>query len=130
MANLIKYLIHGYAPDIKETYLITDKMSPYTKNLVTQNINRILDSHKSKRFKIGKTGDAEVRADQVDYRKADYDKMYVLYQHTSKKVISDLEKYYINKCKDEYPRRCKNVQMHSGGDMFSNTAYYYVYMVI
>lgn len=129
MANFIKFLMHGYAPDIHEDLMIYEPMKPYTKNQITQNINKILAAHGGK-FKIGKTGEAEVRVDQVDYRTSDFDSMYMLYKHTSQKVISELEECYIKKYKEMYPRRCTNVQMHSGGGMVSKTAYYYLYIVI
>ncbi len=130
MADFIKFLMHGYAPDVIEKHLIVAPIGAYTKGLITQAINRIIDSNKGKTFKIGKTGDAEVRADQVDYRTEDFDKMYLLYQHTNPKAISELEEYYINMFKSKYPRRSKNIQLHSGGGMVSKTAYYYLYVVI
>jgi len=55
-------------------------------------------------LKIGKTGDAEVRVDQVDYRTGDFKHMYMLYQHTNMKVISEVESYYINNSKMHIPK--------------------------
>lgn len=130
MADVVKFLIYGYAPDVREEYLILDPISPYTKGLITQTINHILNNNRGRNFKIGKTGDADVRVDQVDYRTEDFEDMYILYQHTNPKIISDLEAYYINFFKAKYPKRCKNKQLHSGGSMVSKTAYYYIYLVI
>lgn len=130
MADLLRYLQYGYAPDVNQNFLLANAMSSYTKLLITQNINKILEHHKGNKFKIGKTGDAEFRADQIDYREAPYKFLYVLYQHTSKSTISSTEEYYIRKYKALFPRRCQNKQMHSAGGMVSKTAYYYVYLVI
>ena len=129
MANFIKFLIHGYAPDIHEHLMVNEPLKPFTKNKITQNVNKIINKHGGK-FKIGKTGDAEVRVDQVDYRTADFSNMYMLYRHSSQEVISELEVYYINKFKEQFPRKCTNKQMHSGGGMVSRTDYYYLYIVI
>lgn len=131
MADFLRYLIYGYAPDVENEHCNYDTHKPYTKTKITQAINYIVKhKHPGKNFKIGKTGGAEVRTDQVDYRSADYKIMYLLYQHTNPKIISALEEYYIGMCKEKYKRRCDNKQMHSGGGMVSQTAYYYLYLVI
>lgn len=131
MANLFRYLAYGYAPDVYKEYLNYDSHKPYTKSKITQAINYLINTkHAGKNFKIGKTGGAGLRTDQVDYRCADYEHMYLLYQHTNPKVIGELEEYYIRMFKEKYKRRCDNKQMHSGGVMVSQTAYYYLYLVI
>lgn len=123
-------LDHGYAPDVHTKYIIYEAPKKYTKILITQNINSILATYKGQRFKIGKTGDAEYRAHQVDYREAPFENMYLLYKHSNQGIIAEYEKYYIRKFKELFPRRCANIQMHSGGGMISVNAYYYLYLVI
>lgn len=129
MANIFRYLAYGYAPDVYDEYLLTGDNSTYTKSCITRSINEILSDHTGKKFKIGKTGDASVRVDMTDYRGADFDKMFLLFEHDDPAVISTLEAHYIQKYKTIFPRRCSNIQMHSGGGMYSPTGYYYLYIV-
>lgn len=130
MANLLRYLQYGYAPDVVKMHLNFDRLKPYTKACITQKIDKILADNPGKKFKIGKTGCADIRVDQIDYREAAFTKMFLLYQHTNQQAISELESYYIQKYKERYPRKCVNKHLHSGGGMNSPTAYFYLYLVI
>ena len=130
LERIDRRLDHGYAPDVYTKYLVYDAPKQYTKNLITQKINSIVDLYKGMKFKIGKTGDATFRAHQIDYREATFENMFLLYIHSNESVISEYEKYYIRKYKEMFPRRCANIQMHSGGGMTSPNAYYYLYIVI
>lgn len=131
ITRIYRNITIGDAPDViwdKCNYDRSDK--PYTKTQITQTIDEILKNHIGKPFKIGKTGNPENRTDGDQYREIKtITKFFVLYQHTSKDVISDFELYYIRKYKELFPRRCLNKSQEHGGNMVSLDGYYYVYLV-
>lgn len=128
--KMIDNIFVGRAPDVIDHRLIVDSLKPYTKVKITQNIKEILEKHPGRKFKIGKTGDAEVRVDYHDYRREPFDYMYLLYQHSNEHKVSDLEVQYIRKYKALYPERCVNENMNHAGKMSSPTAYFYMYLII
>lgn len=97
LSGILKDLFVGYAPSINRQHLEKGHITPSLKAKITKNINQILETNQRKRFKFGKTGNAPVRADFDDYRKAPYKKMYILYQSTSHGAVDELEVYYIEK---------------------------------
>lgn len=121
-----KGIFKGDGPEIITTYLETGVVTAFLKKAISTNIRNILTTHPRKKFKIGKTGHPLTRAEQDDYRKSSYSKMYLLYRSTLQNRVSELEAYYIQK----YYSRNDNINPNSVGTMKSPDGYYYLYLVI
>ena len=125
--NFWKSLWFGSMPEIIDDFIISGRLTPAKRGQITKLINQIINDD-CLSFKIGKTGDIEIRADQKDYRK--YDKLYPVFESTSKDIISDLEVEYIEKYKKLYPEKCDNITIARVGNMYSYDGYYYLYVVV
>ncbi len=86
---------NGSPPQI-EDIAITGIINSELRRKITISINNIINQESINAFKIGKTGDAQIRTDQKDYR-SEYSKMYLLYKSKSKENISSIEVDYIKK---------------------------------
>jgi hypothetical protein len=106
--NFFKDLLYGEAPIVDDSLLIGGHKNSNTQRVLTKNINDLISGYKY--LKIGKSGDADIRADQKDYR-GNYSKMYLLYQSTSKSYVQHYEAYYI----DRFYKQIQNVAKGSGG---------------
>ena len=112
-----------------EDIAITGIINSGLKRKITISINNIIKQESINAFKIGKTGDAQIRTDKKDYR-ADYSTMYLLYKSTSKENISSIEVDYIKKYKKTHKDKIDNIIEHKAGKMFSYDGYYYLYIVV
>jgi hypothetical protein len=118
-------LWHGDKPEIAIEFCNKGTISPDLKVKITKTINPIIKD--CTKFKIGKTGDAYIRTDQIDYR-GKYKKMYLIYRSTSKSFVSQIEEYYIKKFIND-DRNQNKVIKAPGRNMSLYTDYYHVYLV-
>lgn len=116
----------GAKPIENKDFVVTGMVGRKTKIAITKNINSIIEDCNS--FKIGKTGDSYIRADQNDYRK-DYVNIYLLFKTTSKENVSLIEEHYIKKYMKSHPSKIDNITFKRAGKLYSYDGFYYTYIV-
>jgi hypothetical protein len=95
------------------------------KPAISRAINRIIKSRRPATIKIGKTGD-------IDARRQGHGKfngMEVLYRSNSIANVEELEAYYIDFVRENYPRLAANMRGGSAGVM-ANSKKYHLYLVL
>jgi hypothetical protein len=118
------------APEVDHRHLVEGEIGKGLKNKVTRRVNYVLAEHGDRTYKIGKTGQPDLRVEYEDYSSSSYKKMYLLYQSDKKEHISHMEEYYIKLYKKKHPHRSDNIQMYSGGGMRSFDGKYHLYVII
>lgn len=117
---------HGKPPEPTDGKPVTGRLNQKTRYLVTRLVNTLLSN--CTKFKIGVTGDIDVRRDQADYR-GNYQHIGVLYQTTSQENAKALEVELINKYKKWRTREIDNQTARRARDLTTYSRYYFVYVV-
>lgn len=124
--EFLKDSFQGMPPQFVAGKPITGILKATTRGKITRKLNTIIEN--SKRFKIGVTGDAAVRADYSDYR-GTFKYIQMVYSSTSEKRIKDAEVEIIKKFMKSHPKSCKNKHANRAGNLTTYNSKYFVYVV-